>query len=78
MEIYLPFGGNERTDFGKLESEMNRYFASNSGGGEISILAKTKKELRDLISQVQPCFDYTLLGVGRKEDYLLIKVGANI
>ena len=76
MEVYLPL--NSEKEFSMLEERMNQFFASTSGEGYIPVMSKDKNELREFINKVQPSFDYKFLGAGRREDYFLVKIGANI
>ena len=78
IDLEIPTRENGEINFYKLEFDLGRFFCNDPKNTFVNLIGDKKYLLRELRDYLRSSFDYKILGIGRRKDNYLIKVGANI
>ena len=78
VNLEIPTLENEKINFCRLESDLGRVLCNDPKNAYVSFKVNNEYHLKELRNYLQSSFDYKLLGVKKRSENYLIKVGANM
>jgi|SRR3989344_6411440 len=77
IDLEIPVKENGEVNFYKLESDLGRFLCNNPENAYVNVLGKDKFLAKEVRDNLQSSFDYKILGIGKRSNNYLIKVGAS-
>ena len=78
IDLEIPTIENGKINFSKLESELGKFFCNDPENVYVNVMGKDKFLVKEVMDNLQPSFDYKILGIGKRGSNYLIKVGVKI